>query len=349
MKRTSDNDQNFWISYADLMAGLLFVFILLIGAIVIKYVYTQNNLENKNELLLQKDKAVLEVKNKLLSVEDTLKAVRILLSEEEQKNYNANEIISLKNDELNSIKNSLLQTQNELKSEKNVSSNLSSELNTSLQTIQKANDEIKITKEELLTITQKLFTSTLAHQKLVEDLNLTKARIQNLTGIRIKAIQALKSKLGDNIEVDSKNGSIKLSSSVLFDVGSFTLKKDAKDILSSTLKKYINTLLNDKMLSQYIDSIVIEGYTDSDGGYLYNLQLSQKRAFSVLQFLYLQDDIDKKILKKFVSASGKSYNNLVYKNNKEDKNASRRIEVKFSISNKKALQEIESFLKSEHK
>ena len=45
------NEENFWISYADLMAGLLFVFILVIGAIVIKYLYTQNNLEREKQAL----------------------------------------------------------------------------------------------------------------------------------------------------------------------------------------------------------------------------------------------------------------------------------------------------------
>lgn len=33
------------------MAGLLFVFILVIGAIVIKYLYTQNNLEREKQAL----------------------------------------------------------------------------------------------------------------------------------------------------------------------------------------------------------------------------------------------------------------------------------------------------------
>ena len=48
------NDENFWISYADLMAGLLFVFILVLVAIVIKYIYTQNNLEKEKLALNQK-------------------------------------------------------------------------------------------------------------------------------------------------------------------------------------------------------------------------------------------------------------------------------------------------------
>jgi len=35
MEELEDSQDNFWISYADLMAGLLFVFILVIGAIII--------------------------------------------------------------------------------------------------------------------------------------------------------------------------------------------------------------------------------------------------------------------------------------------------------------------------
>ncbi|ASC93312.1 hypothetical protein [Sulfurospirillum diekertiae] len=53
--RSQSSDQNFWVSYADLMAGLLFVFILLIGAIVVKYIYVQTDLKGiKNDLEEQK-------------------------------------------------------------------------------------------------------------------------------------------------------------------------------------------------------------------------------------------------------------------------------------------------------
>ena len=45
VKKSQSTEQNFWVSYADLMAGLLFVFILLIGAIIIKYVLIQSDLQ----------------------------------------------------------------------------------------------------------------------------------------------------------------------------------------------------------------------------------------------------------------------------------------------------------------
>lgn len=355
MKKSNDNEQNFWISYADLMAGLLFVFILLIGAIVIKYVLTQSDLKTKKAALEVKEKKVTTMNNKLLSTEDALKAIRTMLSEEQRKNQKANHQLAQRDeeleqnsdelqkneDEITSLKTLLAKTQDTLISEQNTTKQLKDDLNQSEQTI-------KITKNELAKITQKLLESTSAHQKLVEDLNITKARIKNLTGIRIKAIQALKKKLGKNINIDPNSGAIRLSSSVLFDTGRYTLKPNAKKALKSTLKDYIATLLGDRKIRHYIENIVIEGYTDSDGTYLYNLALSQKRALAVLDFLYAQKGIDKKLLQRYVSASGRSFSHLIKKNGVEDKEASRRIEIKFSISNKKAIQEIESFLKSDH-
>ena len=52
-KKESDNSANFWISYADLMAGLLFVFILLIGAIVSKSIILKSNLHEKEDKLTE--------------------------------------------------------------------------------------------------------------------------------------------------------------------------------------------------------------------------------------------------------------------------------------------------------
>ena len=50
-KDHTNEESNFWISYADLMAGLLFVFILLIGAIVSKSVILKSDLHNKEVTL----------------------------------------------------------------------------------------------------------------------------------------------------------------------------------------------------------------------------------------------------------------------------------------------------------
>ena len=64
------NEENFWISYADLMAGLLFVFILVIGAIVIKYLYTQNNLEREKQALNLSQEEILNKNSALKKIQD---------------------------------------------------------------------------------------------------------------------------------------------------------------------------------------------------------------------------------------------------------------------------------------
>ena len=111
------------------------------------------------------------------------------------------------------------------------------------------------------------------------------------------------------------------------------------------LQKYINTLLLDDEIKQYIDQIIIEGHTNSDGTYLHNLQLSQKRALEVMKFLYDSYPTNRDLFKQYVSASGRSYANPVLKTNGlEDKDASRRIEIKFRIKNEKAIEELEKFL-----
>lgn len=345
----NENEQNFWISYADLMAGLLFVFILLIGAILIKYVYLQNNFKSKDMELTKKTQIVSDVSTKLTDTQDTLRSTKTLLADEKEKNDNAKRMLMQKDEKLNStndklekLKDALFQIEQKLLNEQNANANLTKKLSMS-------GNEIIATKKELSKTTKKLQQSTLAHEKLIKDLNITRSRIKNLTGIRIQAIRALKKTLGSDIEVDPNSGSIRLSSSVLFDVDSSVLREEAKAQLSETLVNYISTLLNDEKIRSYIDDIIIEGYTDSQGSYMYNLILSQKRALSVLKYLYSLGEINEKLLNRYVNVSGRSYNNIIYKDGVEDKNASRRIEVKFDISNKKAIQEIESFLKSEHR
>ena len=111
------------------------------------------------------------------------------------------------------------------------------------------------------------------------------------------------------------------------------------------IKKYITTLLSNKDIRSYIDNITIEGHTDTDGTYMYNLALSQKRALEVMKFIYKDDPQNEELYKQYLSASGRSYSDLILdQNNKEDKDASRRIEIKFRIKNEEAVKELERFL-----
>ncbi|RBQ29052.1 OmpA family protein [Aliarcobacter vitoriensis] len=322
--KNKNQEENFWISYADLMAGLLFVFILVIASIVIKYIYTQHSLEDSED-----------AKSKLFY---ELAKAKNLYEESLAKIDDANKRIILSSNEIEKLKALLLEYELTIKDEKSTNESLNLALGDST-------NQINLKDEELKLLADKLLVQTQIHQKMVEEFDIAKLKIKTLTGIKLNVIAKLKEKLGNSINVDEKSGAIKFSSNILFDQNSYILKEESKKELSSVLKNYLSVLFEDKDISKYIENITIEGHTNSDGTYLSNLLLSQQRAMSVMQFLYESNIVDKKLLSTFVNSSGRSSADLILdKKGIEDKDASRRIEIKFTIKNEEAIKEIQNYL-----
>ena len=334
------NDENFWISYADLMAGLLFVFILVIGAIVIKYLYTQNTLEKEKAALNQSQEELINKNEVLSKLNDLLKKIEDEKSQLVNQLSKSDEALALNNQELQKLKDLLLNYELKEKEQVETTNKLTSELEVS-------KNSITLKDQELTVLLNRLLEQEKAHQKTVEEFDITKAKIKSLTGIKINVITKLKEKLGKSINIDEKSGAIKFSSNILFDQGAYKLKDESKKELNQVLKKYLTTLLDDKEIRKYIHGITIEGHTNSDGSYLSNLELSQQRALEVMQFLYESNTINKDLLNKYVSSSGKSSSDLIFKDGVEDKDASRRIEIKFAIKNEEAVKELQNFLGKE--
>jgi chemotaxis protein MotB len=370
--KNKDEAQNFWISYADLMAGLLFVFILLVGAIVVKYVFIQTDLqairtdlqEQKDALglsesaLADKKKRLDDIRSKLKdaqqenlhlafelsSAQTKLKILNKDLESEQIKTRELNDHIATKIEEISLNKVEIQKLKDLIFDYELKEKDLNSTNVLLTQELDKKDNVLVLKNEELAQLENTLLIQSKEHQKIVEELNITKVKIKNLTGIRIKVVTKLKEKLGKSIKIDPKSGAIVFNSNILFEQGSFKLKEGAKQELSSVLQKYINALLFDEEIRQYIDQVVIEGHTNSDGSYLYNLELSQKRALEVMQFLYQKYPKNSATLREYISASGRSYANLIKSNGVEDKDASRRIEIKFRIKNEKAINELKNFL-----
>lgn len=331
------NDENFWISYADLMAGLLFVFILVIGAIVIKYLYTQNTLEKEKAALNQSQEELINKNEVLSKLNDLLRKIEDEKSQLVNQLSKSDEALALNNQELQKLKDLLLNYELKEKEQVETTNKLTSELEVS-------KNSITLKDQELTVLLNRLLEQEKAHQKTVEEFDITKAKIKSLTGIKINVITKLKEKLGKSINIDEKSGAIKFSSNILFDQGAYKLKDESKKELNQVLKKYLTTLLDDKEIRKYIHGITIEGHTNSDGSYLSNLELSQQRALEVMQFLYESNTINKDLLNKYVSSSGKSSSDLIFKDGVEDKDASRRIEIKFIIKNEEAVKELQNYL-----
>ena len=311
--KNEQEEGNFWIAYADLMAGLLFVFILLIGVIVVKYVLTQSDLR--------------EIKDNLNKQE-----ARLEESKEELRNKEA--IVFKLSSDLNNASSALnLINSQKAELEANITNyeQLSKELNSSIDNKDK----------QILILLGQLDKKDEEIRNLQESFDKAKEKVQNLSLIRENLSKELQAKLDSNITIDQKTGSISLPSEVLFDKDSYTLKNEAKASLRKILSEYFNAIINDPKILSNIENIIIEGHTDSDGSYIYNLDLSQKRAYEVMNFIYtFYKDIR---LQKLLMASGRSFSDPVFVNGVEDKDKIRRIEIKFSIKNDNALKDVEKF------
>ncbi|EAK7263364.1 hypothetical protein EY859_05430 [Campylobacter coli] len=311
--KNEQEEGNFWIAYADLMVGLLFVFILLIGAIVVKYVLTQSDLR--------------EIKDNLNKQE-----ARLEESKEELRNKEA--IVFKLSSDLNNASSALnLINSQKAELEANITNyeQLSKELNSSIDNKDK----------QILILLGQLEKKDEEIRNLQESFDKAKEKVQNLSLIRENLSKELQAKLDSNITIDQKTGSISLPSEVLFDKDSYTLKNEAKASLRKILSEYFNAIINDPKILSNIENIIIEGHTDSDGSYIYNLDLSQKRAYEVMNFIYTFYKDTR--LQKLLMASGRSFSDPVLVNGVEDKDKSRRIEIKFSIKNDNALKDVEKF------
>ena len=298
--RRPDEETTYWLSYSDMMAGLLLTFVLIISLTVLrsKIMYDQKQTElagKEEELIIQSE----ELENERLTIEEQgakLNAQELKLSEQEGE-------LLAKQKQLDDSKKQLLEQ-----------SKLLQEL-----------------------------------QELMDD---QQAKLDNIIGIRSELIEALKKEFDDSslkVAVDEKSGAITMDSSILFEYNQDELKDSGKDFLDAFMPRYLKILMSPQY-SSYISEIVIEGHTDTSGTYLFNLDLSQKRAFSVAAYCTDPDSnmLSKKeleSLEKVLSSNGKSFSDPVYnEDGTENAEASRRVEILFRLRDEEMIREMMEIL-----
>lgn len=159
----------------------------------------------------------------------------------------------------------------------------------------------------------------------------TRATIERSAAInRVMAMIAQDPK-STGVGVDQQNFRIDLGKEVRFDSGSYTISTTAGQFLRS----YIPVLLRAKDTpdgQRWMRSVVVEGFTDEDGTYLYNLQLSLDRSRSVVCSLFQSSAAEvltpeqlRKVQELFL-VGGYSFNSI-----KKDKAESRRVEFKIDF------------------
>ena len=225
------------------------------------------------------------------------------------------------------------------------------ELALSLAELQQAYEQAALTQEELN-------NAYLEIENAKQELTTTKQELQDIVGIRTDIIGALQSAFSNStMKVDAQTGSITFSSDVLFRYNSASLTAESKETLQNIIPMYLDVLLQDQF-RDYIAEIIIEGHTDTDGGYQSNMELSYERANAVADFCLNKNnglsETEITQLQKLLTVNGKSWSNPVYQQDsagnpteKVDMSASRRVEIKFRLKEDEMIKKIAGILQQE--
>jgi outer membrane protein OmpA-like peptidoglycan-associated protein len=171
--------------------------------------------------------------------------------------------------------------------------------------------------------------------------------IQNIVGVKREIIDLLLKEFNGELKIDKQTGAITFPGGVFFETNKSDISPEGKAYLEKFIPKYTSVLLS-KEYEGNIAQILVEGHTDNEGGYLYNLKLSQDRALSVVEAIYSPDFSNfkqKESLKRIITANGRSFNDLIKTNGKVDQNKSRRVVFKFRLKEEAMLEKIQTMVK----
>lgn len=174
-------------------------------------------------------------------------------------------------------------------------------------------------------------------------------------GIRSEIVRELTKEFKDSnldITIDPETGTICFDSKVLFNYDESSLKRSGIRFLNTFFPQYFDVILK-KNVKPYIAEVIIEGHTDDKGSYLYNLNLSQRRAFAVAEYclgdgnhMFSKKKLEQ--IRQIVTANGRSYYELKYHaDGRVDAEKSRRVEIKFRLTEEDMMKEISSLLNIE--
>ena len=325
------NDGSFWLSFSDLMSSLVLIIILVMFYIIYQYF----NLAEINQAEIarrqyQLDEAQAELESqqtKLSDAEKQMIAQQILLDAKQEELDSAQAV-------LESQKTELADTQSKL-SEK--------EAEIAAQQAQMEALGIQLDEQQAQINTQQA------------QLDNQQAQIEQLVGMKTRIITSLSSALRSNsisATVDPTTGSIALESDVLFESGEYKLTDAGKRFVDDFLPVYLDVLFSQEY-REYVSEIIIEGHTDSVGGYLTNLELSQQRALAVASYVLgtscraVSADV-KNELRAVVTVNGRSYSDRIFNaDGTENMDASRRVVFKFRLTDEQMIKQLRQILESE--
>ena len=323
-RKPEEHGFNVWRSYSDMMAGVLLLFVLIMCVTLFQAQKSyQDSLKERDEKIALQEKyteELLEKQNALDEQAGTLK------SQDEQIKSKDKQIKS-QDEELSSLAEKLAKQQ---------------------ETLEAQQKKLKEQQKKLASQKKKLSSqqNTLKEQQ---------EKIDKIIGVKAEVVEALQKefeKKNLNVDIDPQTGALTLNANVMFDYDQAELTDSGKMTLSMVLPTYCKVLLDDSY-KKYLGEIIIDGYTDTDGDYSYNLELSQKRSLAVAQYLldiksdFLKDSQVQE-LKDCLTVNGHSMSDPVLDaDGNVDKDASRRVEVKFRLKDEEMIQELNKIMQGD--
>ena len=115
----------------------------------------------------------------------------------------------------------------------------------------------------------------------------TRTAVRETLHARDRAMSAAADAMGDSSKVryDARTRTLTVKDEVLFDFGSATLRAEGRVLVREIGTRFAPRLLEDTAVDRHIEAIIVEGHTDTVGTYLSNLDLSQRRAQTVMHTL----------------------------------------------------------------
>lgn len=199
----------------------------------------------------------------------------------------------------------------------------------------------------LLILVSYILLAQVTTQEVKEVQDIISSRIEEVVGFREGIVHDLSGRFEDSelgINMDKNTAAISFSGDVLFETDSDIIKPEFKVMLQVFFPDYVAVLLSEEN-RQHISQIIIEGHTDDIGDYMYNLDLSQRRAASVVKYILGDEFPDfqfKEELRKYITANGKSESSLIYnEDGTVNRLKSRRVEIKFTIKDQYFIDKIQ--------
>lgn len=313
-KKSESNGFNIWRSYSDMMAGVLLLFVLIMCVTLFQ---AQKNydesIRERDEKIAMQEQYTLEI----LAQQNALEEKEGLLKDQDEQ----------------------LKTQDEkLEEQKMLLAELAAKLKEQEATLQ---TQEKTLNQQQADLNEK--TALLADQQ---------AQIDQIIGVKAEVVESLKKEFANNnvnVDIDAQTGALTLNANVMFDYDEAELTEEGKAALETVLPIYCKVLLEEKHLP-YLAEIIIDGYTDTDGDYSYNLELSQQRSLAVAQYLLdiqyeFLNDSEIKSLENYLTVNGHSMANpILDAEGNVDKDASRRVEVKFRLKDDEMIEELNKIM-----